>query len=415
MSIKTFAGAAFAMVLGMGAAYADVTVHLLHVDQPSDAVWKQIAADYMKTHPGVTISIDYLENEAFKAKLPTLLQSSDRPNIIYSWAGGVLRAQVAAGYIEDITDAMADSKDNFYPAALKSYVIDGRLYGVPVQLSQVAMFYNKAYFAKAGIDAATIKTWDDFLGAVKKLKAAGITPIVMAGGEKWPLHFFWSYLVMRLGGPDVLLNAEAGKDGGFKNPVFAEAGAHLKELAALDPFQPGWLSLMFPASTGVFGDGKGAIDLMGNWLLAMQGPNAADGKGLPADQIGFIPFPVLPGGKGKVTDTLGGSQGFLVTKGSPKEAVDFLKFLTQEKEQELAAAKGAYIPAVRGTQAAIADPRFRKISENVASSTWHQNFFDQDLGPSVGRVVNDISVAIAAGQMTPEEGAAAVQDAWDQR
>ena len=39
-------------------------------------------------------------------------------------------------------------------------------------------------------------------------------------------------------------------------------------------------------------------------------------------------------------------------------------------------------------------------------STYHQIFFDQDLGPAVGRVVNDISVAIAAGEMTPEEGAA---------
>ena len=38
----------------------------------------------------------------------------------------------------------------------------------------------------------TIKTWDDLLAAVKKLKAAGITPLVVGGADKWPLHFYWT-------------------------------------------------------------------------------------------------------------------------------------------------------------------------------------------------------------------------------
>ena len=79
-------------------------------------------------------------------------------------------------------------------------------------------------------------------------------------------------------------DAEAGKDGGFKNPAFVEAGKQLKELSDLEPFQEGWLGTLFPASAGMFGDGKGAMDLMGNWLLGMQGENAADGKGFPPDQ-----------------------------------------------------------------------------------------------------------------------------------
>ena len=65
---------------------------------------------------------------------------------------------------------------------------------------EVVFFYNKELVAKAGVDPTTIKTWDDFLAAVKKIKEAGITPIIMGGGEKWPMHFYWSYLVMREGG-----------------------------------------------------------------------------------------------------------------------------------------------------------------------------------------------------------------------
>jgi raffinose/stachyose/melibiose transport system substrate-binding protein len=63
----------------------------------------------------------------------------------------------------------------------------------------------------------------------------------------------------------------------------------------------------------------------------------------------------------------------------------------------------------------IKNPLFGEVARTIANSTWHQNFLDQDLGPSVGRVVNDVSVAIVAGDMTPEEGAEQIQEAWDQR
>ena len=229
------------------------------------------------------------------------------------------------------------------------------------------------------------------------------------------MHFYWSYLVMRIGGAHALGDATAGKDGGFKNPTFVEAGKRLHELASLEPFQAGYLSTSHPQAEGMFGDGKGAMELMGQWLLTAQGPNAADSKGQPIDNIGIFSFPLLPGGKGEATDTLGGINGWLVGKGAPKEAADFLKFFSQEKYQKEAAAKGLYIPVLKGTESAIEDPILKQIGAILAKSTYHQNFFDQDLGPSVGRVVNDISVAVAAGKMSPEDGAAAVQQAFDEQ
>ena len=416
MFLKLLAGTGLALALGVSAAAAaDVTIRMLHVNQTNHPFWQEIAENYNKTHPGVKVVVEYLENEAYKAKLPTLLQSDERPNIIYSWGGGVMRAQDAAGYVEDLSAARADLEKNIFPAALDAYSIDGKLVGIPYDFSQVALFYNKALMDKAGVDPKSLETWDGFLAGVKKIKAAGITPIVMGAGEKWPMHFYWSYLVMRLGGADVLKNAEAGKDGGFNNPVFIEAGKKLKELTDLEPYQEGWLGTLFPASTGMFGDGKGAIDLMGNWLLGGQKENSASGEGLPMDQIGFVNFPSLPGGKGKATDTLGGIGGFLITKGSPPEALDFMKFFTSPEQQMPAAAKGFYVPAVKGTDAVITNPLIGAVSRNVANSTWHQLFFDQDLGPSVGRVVNDMSVAIAAGESTPEDAATAIQEAWDQQ
>ena len=399
-------------------AFADTTVTFLHVSDNANMVslWNQIAKDYEAQHPGVKIEVKYLENEAFKAKLPTMLQSDDsRPSLFYSWGGGVMDAQAKAGYLKDITAEVASVEANLQPTAVNAFKVDGKAVGVPWDTGEVVFYYNKKLFEKAGVKAEDIKTWDDFLGAVKKLKAAGITPISVGAGEKWPMHFYYSYLIMRIGGEHALADAKAGKDGGFKNATFVEAGKRLRELAALEPFQPGYLSTKHAESTGVFADGKAAMDLMGEWLIGMQASTSASGKGLPEDDIGIMSFPTVAGGKGEATDTLGGVHAFLVTKTAPPEAVDFLKFFSQEKYAKEAAETGAYIPVYKGMEAYIKDPLVKQIADNLAKTTYHQNFFDQDLGPSVGRVVNDVSVAVAAGQMTPEAAAAAIQDAADQQ
>jgi raffinose/stachyose/melibiose transport system substrate-binding protein len=409
------AGAALMLAAGFTSAQAQTTVRMLHVDTNpgTQELWDQAAADFEAEHPGVDVDVQYLENEAYKAKLPTLLQSGEKPNIIYSWSGGVMRAQNDAGYLADVTDAASSWTDRFSAGAAAAFNIDGKIVGAPNHLSEVVFFYNKELVDQAGVNPDEIKTWDDFLAAVKKVKEAGITPIIVGAGEKWPMHFYWSYLVMRIGGAHALSNAMAGEDGGFAGDAFVQAGEKLQELAALEPFQDGWLASMHLQAAGLWGDGNGAFQLMGSWLLNTQRNNATDGEGLARENIGILSFPIVEGGKGAPTDTLGGINGWLITEGSPPEAIEFVKHLLQPKYQDVAAKGGFYIPSVVESAAVILDPLDKRMADDLAASTYHQIFFDQDLGPDVGRVVNDISVAVAAGEMTPEEGAAAVQEAWD--
>ncbi len=418
MKFRHFAFAAGCLAALLTApALAETNITVLHVSENKAQVglWEKIAADYNAEHPGVKVQVKYLENEAFKAKLPTMLQSNNRPALFYSWAGGVMQAQDKAGFLKDITKEAASFESDLSPTAVDAFKVDGKVVGVPFEVGEVVFYYNKKLFEKAGVKAEDIKTWDDFLGAVKKLKAAGVTPIVVGAGEKWPMAFFYDYLVMRVGGEDALADAKAGKNGGFKSAAFVEAGKRLRELGALEPFQPGWLATKHAESAGIFGDGKAAMDLMGQWLISMQGPNSASGKGLPEEDIGILSFPIVAGGKGKATDTLGGVNGWLVSKSAPPESVDFLKFFSQDKYAKEAAASAAYIPVVKGAEASFTDPLFKRLASDLAKTTWHQNYFDQDLGPAVGRVINDVSVSVAAGQMTPEAAAAALQDAAEQQ
>jgi len=402
--------------LAIGAAAAETTVKWLHIEtNPAQVkIWEEVARAYEAAHPGVKIEMQFLENEAYKAKLPTILQSKDRPHIIYSWAGGVLKAQVEAGVLEDITESVKGYSDTITPAALAAFTQNGHVYGLPIALSQVGFLYNKELMAKGNVDPEKIKTWDDLLAGVKALKAAGITPIVVGGADKWPLHFYWTHLAVRLGGKAAFDAALRGENGGFEAETFQKAGDLFKQLVDLQPFQNGFLGFKNPQAVGYFGDGKGAMTLAISIVYRQQAVQAADKVGLAPDKIGWFDFPVVPGGKGAPTDTLGGITGWLVTKGAPPEASDFLKFFISRDVQERLAAGNFLIPVVKGGEAGLNNAFMKKIADNLSKSQYHQNFYDQSLGPSVGRVVNDVTAEIAGGSMTPAQAAASVQQAWKQ-
>jgi raffinose/stachyose/melibiose transport system substrate-binding protein len=408
--------AAACATLAVGAAAADTTVKWMHIEvNPGQVkIWEEVARAFEAKNPGVKVEMQFLENEAFKAKMPTTLQSPDRPHIIYSWGGGVLKAQVEAGVIEDITGAVAGYKDNISPGAMAAFTLNGKVYGIPHNVSQVGFMYNKPLFAKAGVDGTKIKTWDDLLAAVKKLKDAGVTPIVVGGADKWPLHFYWSYLVIRHGGKAGFEAAQKGQNGGFEGEVFQKAGEEFKRLVDLAPFQNGFLGFKNPQALGYFGDGKGAMLLAISSFYKTHRALSASKEGISDENLGWFDFPMPAGAKGEPTDTLGGVNGWLVTKGAPKEAVEFVKFFVSKDVQQRLAEANYLIPTYKGADAGLGAAFLRNVAQNIGRSNYHQNFFDQALGPHVGRVVNEATTEIAAGTMTPKQAAKSINDAFKQ-
>ncbi|WAJ27415.1 extracellular solute-binding protein [Antarcticirhabdus aurantiaca] len=402
-----------------GAAAAQTTVRLMHVEANPNyvAVWRKLADDYQTQHPGVTIDLQFLENEAFKAKLPTLLQSNDAPDLFYSWSGGVLKAQAEAGAVQDLTERMqADDgawAKSFSPAALAGSTINDKTLCVPLKMSMTGFFYNKALFEKAGVDGTEIRTWDDLMAAVEKLKAAGIVPIAGGGGDKWPLHFYWSYLALRLGGEPAFTAAKAGEDGGFTAPPFVEAFAKLKELGEAEPFQPGYLGTRWQDTLALFGDGRAAMLLTFDDSANRQAAAAADGKGIPREGLGTFPFPAVSGGASQGSETFGGVNCWAVSRNASDEAIAFVRWFSGPEAQRVMAENGMLIPAAAGADAGIKDPIVKGFAEELGRSSYHQIFLDQDLGPSVGRVVNDMTMEVVSGQLEPDEAAQEIQDAFE--
>ena len=209
--------------------------------------------------------------------------------------------------------------------------------------------------------------------------------------------------------------AKAGEGAGFADEAFIAAGEQFKRLVDLEPFQEGAMGMNWPDSAGFFGDGNAAIMLMGNWFLGSQRGEAADGEGLSNEELGFFNFPIVEGGAGRATDTLGGINGYVVGPNAPDEAVAFLQHYVNQENQIEAGKRGLLIPQAAGADAEITDPFLAQISRNIAESQWHQIFLDQDLGADVGGVVNDISGKLASGDIDPQTAAELIQESWELR
>ncbi|MBW8820750.1 MAG: extracellular solute-binding protein [Streptomyces sp.] len=391
---------------GGGSSDGTTTVEWWNISttEPAKSVWAALAKKFEAANPKVKIKIVQLENDAYKSKMTALTASGKLPDIFHTWGGGVLKQQVDAGLVEDLTDRTKPWADGLLKVTKEPYILDDKVYGIPFDMGMIGFWYNKKLFQQAGVSEPPT-TWGGFLEAVSKLKSKNITPIALAGKEKWPGMYYWAYLAMRTAGIDALQKASEDKD--FTTAGFVEAGRHLKELVDLQPFQKGFLNAAYSTPTGqaaAVGNGKAAMELMGQWAPSVE---ADSGKGLGND-LGFFPFPAVEGGKGAITEVFGGGGGHALRRGAPQEAVDFLKFFASEATELELVKKTSILPVLPNAEKAMTDPNLKLVQAQLKAATGFQLYLDQAYAPAVGQEVNDSVAALIAGSKSPEQVAQSI-------
>ena len=148
--------------------------------------------------------------------------------------------------------------------------------------------------------------------------------------------------------------------------------------------------------------------------MTSRSSNAIDQKGLPDEKLGWFFFPEVKGGRGHANDIFASLNGWLVARDAPEETVDFMKVWLGKEIQSKLAKEGLFIPMVKGTAEAIQNQFFKQIAQEVEKSQWITIAMDQLLGPDTGRVFNDVSADVAAGNTTAEQAAKIIEDSWTQ-
>ncbi len=373
--------------------------------------FQSLADEFMTANPGVTIEITQFENEAFKQKIATVMQSGEPPDIFQSWGGGVLGVYADAGLVQDLTPALATDGwgDSMSAGALAIFQVDGKNYSVPWRAGMFGVFYNKELFAKAGIENPPA-TWSELLDDVKKLKDAGITPIALGEGDKWPGMSWYACLLARTATPEEILGA-ADRTGSFDSEGFVAAGEKLADLIALEPFQTGFLGATYDEAEAMMANGQAAMQLMGHWGYGYSAGSLAEDPEAYNKFIGWFPFPQVEGGKGEPTAIYGGGDSFAVGKNAPPEAIAFVRFLlSPEVHQRLVDNTAVPLPIVEGVKANYANPLFETMAEQIGQAKFVLNYLDHQFPPPLDSAVNDEVQKLFAGTATAAQVAGALEE-----
>jgi raffinose/stachyose/melibiose transport system substrate-binding protein len=368
-------------------------------------VWNNAIKSFDASHPGVTIKNVPIQNEQFTTKIPLALQGNP-PDIYQQWGGGQELTQIASGKLQNLSSDVSSWVSELGSAA-QNWNVSGGWYGVPYDLHVVGFWYRKDLFAQAGISSPPT-TIAQLESDDAKLKAKGITPIAVGSKDRWPDAFWWEYFAVRECPTSVIQSSM--KSVTLSNSCFAKASTDLTSFLATNPFQTGFLGTSSQqgagSSAGMVGEGKAAMELQGDWDPGViQGDvPAADASKLSSD-LGWFPFPSVPGGQGNPKTVLGGGDGFTCTTGAAEPAcAEFLQYLDTPAEQKAILGANVGLPANPAANSDITFPAERTAAAASSAAPYTAIYFDTAMPTQPGQNLDN---AIANYFASPSSSTAA--------
>ena len=134
-----------------------------------------IIAAYEKAHPRIQIDRQYVPFSDIKQKLIYAAALGEMPDIILI-DDPLFQTLAAMGVLFDLTEDVAEWQQPeaiFSPIPLTSCTYNDRIYGLPMGVHNLALFYNKSLLEEARLDPP--ETWDDLLFAAEKLTTEEVT------------------------------------------------------------------------------------------------------------------------------------------------------------------------------------------------------------------------------------------------
>ena len=131
--------------------------------------WQALSEQYTK-QSGVKVDLRIIDWNSIDQQVSTMIQGNKPPDVLNL---NSFSSYAKDGLLYPAADVLSQkTRDDFIEAFARGGEYRGALYGFPILSSARAFFYNKALFAKAGVEAPP-KSWDDFVEAAKKIQALG--------------------------------------------------------------------------------------------------------------------------------------------------------------------------------------------------------------------------------------------------
>lgn len=357
--------------------------------------YKKVAADFSADNEyGVTVTIDFYENEQYKTKLTTLLASNAVPDVFMTWELSYLEPFVKGGKVAELIsylDADTEWKDSFAGGTLDTLTYDEGIYAVPTQKTLCVMFYNKEIFEENGVTVPT--TWDEFLNVCETLKANGVTPMALCGTDAWIPAQFVQQISGGMAGDELFKAICAGEEV-WNNETHVKAAQEVKAMADAGWFQDGYIGMGPEESRALFTTGKTAMYFQGAWDVGVVKESEI------ADVAGAF---VLPAYDAQYSNISVGSvdTSFAVAETCKNKdaAVAFLKYWTSQEVEEEHLYEAGKIPSVNFE---IDETKLNPLMAEVLTISNQQvgltPWWDRQFGAGEGVEFNNTCVAVLGGE-----------------
>ena len=377
-------------------------------------VLEELAKEYKKA-TAVDVKYElYAPTPAYTSKIRVAAQASKLPDIygvlLEMWDYASL---INAGHVADLTPCMEENngewKSRFCKGAFfmdsfskdNQYAVKPGIYGVPIEVNNIQFIYNLTLLKKAGWNTDKLpETWSEFIALGDAMKEAGIPGLVSGWGEPWMIHCMADNFAWNIMGKDKIIATIKGEVP-YTDPDWIVVFDLFKQMKDHGLLCNGIVTMINKEAEQTFANERAAIAFNGSWCVNVY-------ESMNPDLKYAVALPPRVNLKNPAY-IWGGTTSFVVSEKSPmkEDAIQFLKWLTTEKEQCYLAQKTLNMPANKNSSNVLSGPiaQFARGIDNVV----HPRLLPVEEFPLVTEAFDKGIQSIIIGEATPLSVANMVQ------
>ena len=361
---------------------------------------------FQEQNPKYTLEREAVPTEDQRSVIQTRLQSNNPPDVFtYDTGPGFGGVLADAGLLMSLEKAYEQNGWDIYPWARQRATYDGTTYGVPDQVEEIIVYYNKDLVPEIPT------TVDELRQIADDLKGQDIIPFAFGDQEQWPGgHMFSigaSNMLGRKGLDEILYG-----DGRWDVPeVVTAIDVIFREFNERGYYPEGVNAITYDDANSLFFSGQAAMAPTGTWLVSTIVESVQD------FEVGVFPFPSIDGSG--ISPPAGVGSGLFVAKDAkePEGAIAFIDYLQQESTARLLMEKLNTIPAHPvSTDGLDVSDLFKQVLADLSEEGQAKSFgYNIDvLAPAnFNEVMFSGFQEVLNGSRTAEEQAEALQAAWE--
>lgn len=356
-------------------------------------------------NPKYTVEREAIPPDQVREVIQTRLRSDQPPDFFgYDTGPGFAGVLAEAGLLYPLDKAYEENGWKIYDWAKQRATYDGKTYGVPDQVEELIVYYNKDLVPEVP------ETLDDLRTMADDLKGRGKVPFGFGDSEQWPAGHLFSIGISNLLGREGLDNILYG-EGRWDTPEVEEAiNLFFRDFVENGYYPEGVNAITYEDANTLFYAGKAAMNITGTWLVSEVVETVQD------FEVGFFPFPSIDGSGISPPAGVGSGAFIAADAKNPEGGIALMDFYQQEEIARIDMETSKTIPAHPVDTKGLELPElFKQVLDDLSEST-EAGSFGYNIDVLTPQNYNEVMFSgfqeVLNGTKTPAEQAAELQDAW---